>query len=172
MLFQPCVFGCVRYLVPGDGPNRCLTGLGSKHAEVAFVDEYWSHCRKMTILELCTRLRYLERGGASLPLPQSSSHPSGCQVRTTSSSCTGGLRVIVVANPPGNQHLGDHLSSCAPQPVELPKERPLGPLQSAYQWYLSKLLPTTGRRSLHQRGSFLERKIPEKNPEMRDSGNA
>ncbi len=29
----------------GDGHDRCLTCLGSKHAEVAFVDESSSHCR-------------------------------------------------------------------------------------------------------------------------------
>ncbi len=36
----------------GDGHDRCLTCLGSKHAEVAFVDEASSHGGKMIILEL------------------------------------------------------------------------------------------------------------------------
>ncbi len=49
---HPCVSGCGRYLVPGDGHDRCLTCLGSKHAEVAFVDEASSHGGKMIILEL------------------------------------------------------------------------------------------------------------------------
>ncbi len=49
---HPCVSGCGRYLVPGDGHDHCLTCLGSKHAEVAFVDEASSHGGKMIILEL------------------------------------------------------------------------------------------------------------------------
>ncbi len=38
--------------MPGDGHDHCLTCLGSKHAEVAFVDEASSHGGKMIILEL------------------------------------------------------------------------------------------------------------------------
>lgn len=44
MPFHPCVSGCGHYLAPGDGHNRCLTCLGVKHAEAAFVDESCSHC--------------------------------------------------------------------------------------------------------------------------------
>ncbi len=55
-----------------------------------------------------------QRGGALLPLPRSGSRHGCSQARTTSGSGTGGLRVTVVANPPGNQPLRDHRSSCAP----------------------------------------------------------
>ncbi len=51
-----------RYLAPGDGYDRCLTCLGSKHAEVAFVDESYSDCGKMIISELRARLCYLDKG--------------------------------------------------------------------------------------------------------------
>ncbi len=44
VLCHPCVSGCGRCLALGDGHNRCLTCLGSKHGEVAFVDESSSHC--------------------------------------------------------------------------------------------------------------------------------
>ncbi len=87
------------------------------------MDESCFHCGKMTISELRTRLCYLKRGGVPLPLLRSSSRLAGSQARTTSGSGTGGLRVTVMANPPVNQPLGDHRSSCTPQPVELPKER-------------------------------------------------
>ncbi len=66
---------------------------------------------------------YLHRGRALLPLPQSSVRPGGSQARTTSGSSMGVLSVTVVANPPGNQPSGDHRSSSASQPVELPKVR-------------------------------------------------
>ncbi len=39
-----CVSECGRCLALGDGHDHCLTCLGSKHAEVAFVDESSSHC--------------------------------------------------------------------------------------------------------------------------------
>ncbi len=41
---HPCVSGCDRSLALGDGHDRCLMCLDSKHAEVAFVDESSSHC--------------------------------------------------------------------------------------------------------------------------------
>ncbi len=59
---HPCVSGCGCYLVPGDGHDRCLKCLGSKHAEVEFMDESSSHCGKMIISELWARLRYLNKG--------------------------------------------------------------------------------------------------------------
>ncbi len=39
MTFHSCLSGCGCYLAPADGRDRCLMCLGSKHAEVAFVDE-------------------------------------------------------------------------------------------------------------------------------------
>uniref|UniRef100_A0A673GR39 non-specific serine/threonine protein kinase n=1 Tax=Sinocyclocheilus rhinocerous TaxID=307959 RepID=A0A673GR39_9TELE len=71
----------------------------------------------MTILELRARLRFLQGGGAPLPLPRSSVCSGGSQAWTTSGSSTGGLRVTVVANPSGNQPSGDHHSSSASQPA-------------------------------------------------------
>lgn len=38
-LFKDAISGCGRYLVPGDGQDRCLMCLGIKHAKVAFVDD-------------------------------------------------------------------------------------------------------------------------------------
>ncbi len=140
MPFHLCVSGCGRYLAPGDGHDRCLMCLGTKHT---LADESCSHCGKMTISELRTRLRYLQGGGAPLPLP-----------RSTSGSSTGGLRVTVVATPPGNQPAGDYRSSSALQPVELPK-----PSSKSIPRYPSVLLPTTGCQSLHRRESSPERKI-------------
>ena len=123
MPFHPCVSGCGRYLATGDGHDRCLTCLGVKHAEVAFVDESCSHCGKMTVSELRARLRYLQGGGVPLPLLRSGTRSGGRQTSTTSGSSTGGLRVTVVANPAGNQPSGDHRSSCTSDPVEQPTER-------------------------------------------------
>ncbi len=96
-----------------------------------------------------------QRGGALLPLPRSGSR-SGCrQTRTTSGGGTGGLRITVVANPPGN-----HRSSCTPKPVELPVER-AGPSTRGVPAVSLVLLPMTGCRSLHRRvsWSFLGKKI-------------
>ncbi len=101
-----------------------------------------------------------QRGGALLPLPRSSSR-SGCrQTRTTSGGGTGGLRITVVANPPGNQPSRDHHSSCTPKPVELPVER-AGPSTRGIPAVSLVLLPMTGCRSLHRRvsWSFLGKKI-------------
>uniref|UniRef100_A0A671T7S4 E3 SUMO-protein ligase PIAS1-like n=1 Tax=Sinocyclocheilus anshuiensis TaxID=1608454 RepID=A0A671T7S4_9TELE len=52
MSYHPCVSGCGCYLAPGDGHDRCLSCLGTKHAEGAFVDDSCSHCGGMTISEL------------------------------------------------------------------------------------------------------------------------
>ncbi len=101
-----------------------------------------------------------QRGGALLPLPRSGSR-SGCrQTRTTSGGGTGGLRITVVANPPGNQPSRDHHSSCTPKPVELPVER-AGPSTRGVPAVSLVLLPMTGCRSLHRRvsWSFLGKKI-------------
>ncbi len=94
-----------------------------------------------------------QRGGALLPLPRSGSR-SGCrQTRTTSGGGTGGLRITVVANPPGNQPSRDHHSSCTPKPVELPVER-AGPSTRGVPAVSLVLLPMTGCRSLHRRVSW------------------
>ncbi len=119
-----------------------------------------------------------QRGGALLPLPRSGSR-SGCrQTRTTSGGGTGGLRITVVANPPGNQPSRDHRSSCTPKPVELPVER-AGPSTRGVPAVSLVLLPMTGCRSLHRRvsWSFLGKRfgcaaatavaMPESDPESR-----
>ncbi len=62
-----------------------------------------------------------QRGGALLS-PSRSNFCPGCR-QSTSGGSTGGLRITVVANPPGNQPSRDHHSSCTLQPVELPMER-------------------------------------------------
>lgn len=120
-----------------------------------FVDESCSHCGKMTISELQAKCHYLKRGGAPLPLPQSSSRHGGIKVGPTSGSSTGGLRVTVMANPPGNQPSRDHRSSC-----ELPKEC-VAPSTRSVPAVSLALLPTTGCKLLPRRvsRSFLERKI-------------
>ncbi len=101
-----------------------------------------------------------QRGGALLPLPRSGSR-SGCrQTRTSSGGGTDGLRITVVANPPGNQPSRDHCSSCTPKPVELPVER-AEPSTRGVPAVSLVLLPMTGCRSLHRRvsWSFLGKKI-------------
>lgn len=57
MSYHLCVSGCDRCLVPQDGHVRCLTCLGIKHTEEAFVDGACSLCGDMTILELHKRLK-------------------------------------------------------------------------------------------------------------------
>ncbi len=74
MTFYLCVSGCGRYLAPRDGHERCITCLGLAHAEAAFVDESCTHCGRMTISELRSRLQLLQRGGVPVPLPRSSPH--------------------------------------------------------------------------------------------------
>ncbi len=124
---HPCVFGCSRCLALGDGHDRCLTCLGSKHAEVAFVDESSSHCNAH--LGVAARLRYLDKGAELLP-PSRSSSRSGCrQARSTSGGSTGGLRITVVANPQGTIAplvLRNQLSC---------QWNVLGPLKGVYQQY-------------------------------------
>ncbi len=99
-------------------------------------------------------------GQAPLPPPRSGSRPGCSQARNTSGGDMGGLKVIVVANPPGNQPSRDHRSSCAPQPVELPMEL-AGPSTRSVPAVSLVLLSMTGCRSLLRRvsRSFLERKI-------------
>lgn len=97
MSFHLCVSGCSRYLVPDDSHNHCLTCLGIGHAEAAFVDESCSHCGRMTISVLQSRLQYLRRGGVPLPMPRSRSS-SVPQKRATSVNSQGDLRVTVGAN--------------------------------------------------------------------------
>ncbi|XDV26483.1 hypothetical protein PO909_030196 [Leuciscus waleckii] len=70
-----CVSGCDRYLGLRDGHERCIACLGLRdgherciaclgieHAEAAFVDESCTHCGRMTILELRSRLSFLQMG--------------------------------------------------------------------------------------------------------------
>ncbi len=115
MTFYLCVSGCGRYLEPGDGHERCIACLGLVHAEAAFVDESCTHCGKMTISELRSRLQLLQRGGVPVPLPRSNPPQ-----RVAASGGTGDLRITVSALPSGNQ---PPRNTCTPQPVELPGER-------------------------------------------------
>ncbi len=118
MTFYLCVSGCGRYLAPRDGHECCIACLGLAHAEAAFVDESCTHCGKMTVSELRSRLQFLQRGGVPVPLPHSD--PSQ---RVAASGSTGDLRITVSALPSGNQPPRNPHSSCTPQPVELPGER-------------------------------------------------
>ncbi len=93
-----------------------------------------------------------QRGRALLPPSLSSSRPGCRQSRSTSGVSTGGLRITVVANPPGNQPPRDHCSSCAPQPVELPMEC-AGPSTMSIPAVSLALLSMTGCRLLHRRVS-------------------
>ncbi len=118
MTFYLCVSGCGRYLAPRDGHERCIACLGLAHAEAAFVDESCTHCGKMTISELRSRLQLLQRGGVPVPLPRSNPPQ-----RVAVSGDTGDLRITVSAFPSGNQPPRNPHSSCTPQPAELPEER-------------------------------------------------
>ncbi len=122
MSFHPCVSGCGRYLAPGDGHDRCLSCLGVKHTEAAFVDESCSQCGKMTVAELRTRLRFLQGGGVPVPLPWSRAPPGGSRGGATSGSSRTGLTVTVRNSPPRNQPSRAPLSTGTSQPVELPRE--------------------------------------------------
>ncbi len=118
MTFYLCASGCGCYLAPGDGHERCVACLGLAHAEAAFVDESCTHCGKMTISELRSRLQSLQRGGVPVPLPRSNPPQ-----RVAANGGTGELRITVSALPSGNEPPKNPHSSCTPQPVELPGER-------------------------------------------------
>ncbi len=118
MTFYLCVSGCGRYLAPRDGHERCIACLDLAHTEAAFVDESCTHCGKMTISELRSRLQLLQRGGVPVPLPRSNPPQ-----RVAASGDTGDLRITVSAFPSGNQPPRNPHSSCTPQPAELPEDR-------------------------------------------------
>ncbi len=82
------------------------------------MDESCTHCGRMTISELRSRLQLLQRGGVPVALPRSSPHQ-----RVAASGDTGDLRITVSAFPSGNQPPRNPHSSCTPQPAELPEER-------------------------------------------------
>ncbi|KAL0198781.1 hypothetical protein M9458_007321, partial [Cirrhinus mrigala] len=119
MPFHPCASGCGHYLAPGDGHDCCLTCLGTKHAEAAFVDESCSHCGRMTIGELRTRLHFLQRGGVPVPLPRSSVPPGKRREGATSGGELASLTVTVRNSP--KRKLPPSTSTS--QPVERPKEQ-------------------------------------------------
>ncbi len=108
---HPCVSGCGRCLVLGDGHDRCLTCLGSKHAEVAFMDESSSHCGCSS--RSCGQAPLpQQRGGPLLPPSRSSSRPGCRQARSTSGGSTGDLRITVVENPQGTTLVLRNQLSC------------------------------------------------------------
>ncbi|XDV49855.1 hypothetical protein PO909_019027 [Leuciscus waleckii] len=131
--------------LPGDGHNRCLVCLGIEHAEAAFVDESCTHCGKMTIAELRSRLSFLQRGGVPVPLPRSNPPQ-----RVASGSDMGDLRITVSASPSGNQPPRSPHPSHALQPVEPPLEKPDHPRDDD-----SGPLPPSGVSA-----------VPETDPEM------
>lgn len=88
----------------------CLTCLSQKHAEVTFVDESYTHCGKVTIAILRSRLRYLERGGVLSVIPQSGS--SAGQQRASLLSTQGNLRITVWVSPPGQSLLLYSIAGC------------------------------------------------------------
>ncbi len=112
-----------------------------------------------------------QRGWALLPLPRSGSRSSWRQPRTTSGGGMGGLRVTVVANPPGNQPSRDHCSSQLSCQWNV-----LGPLQGTYQQYpwCSSRRPDVDRYIGGWAGAFwrfgcaaaLPVAMPESDPEM------
>ncbi len=121
MPFRPCVSGCGRYLVPGDGHDRCLLCLGIEHAEAAFVDESCPHCGGMTVAGLRTRLRFLQRGRVPVPLPRSRVPPGGYRGEATSGSSRAGLKVTVRNSPPKTARAPPVTGTSLP--MELPRER-------------------------------------------------
>ncbi len=66
---QLCVSGCSLCLALGDGHDRFLTCLGSKHAEVAFLAESSSHCWCSS--QSCGQTPLPRRRGGALLLPVS-----------------------------------------------------------------------------------------------------
>ncbi len=52
MSFRPCASGCGSFLTSDNGHDRCLTCLGCKHAETAFVDGSCPHCEHMSMATL------------------------------------------------------------------------------------------------------------------------
>ncbi len=102
MTFYLCVSGCGRY----PGAREMVTSAASRvwglaHAEAAFVDESCTHCGRMTISELRSRLQLCKGGGVPVPLPRSNPHQ-----RVAASGDTGDLRITVSAFPRGTNPLG------------------------------------------------------------------
>ncbi len=123
-----CISGYGRCLAPGNGHDRCLTCLGSKHAEVVFVDESSSHCGCSS--RSCGQAPLPRQMGVALLPPSRSSSRPGCrQARSTSGGSTGGLRITVVANPQGDI---TPLALCNQLSCQW---NMLGPLHGAYQQY-------------------------------------
>ncbi len=90
-----------------------------------------------------------------MPLPRSGSR-SGCrQRRTTSGGGTGGLRITVVANPPGNQPSRDHHSSCTPKPVELPVEHAGPSTRGVPAVQCDAVIQAMIEEDVEERGDFL-----------------
>ncbi|XP_073678289.1 uncharacterized protein [Garra rufa] len=129
MPFSPCVSGCGRFLAPGDGHAHCLTCLGLQHAEAAFVDESCPHCGGMTIAELRTRLRFLQRGGVPVPLPRTNVPPGKRRGGVVAGSRGLPGLTVTVRNSPPIPSAGAPPSTDTPSPPGLSGERvgpPLG----------------------------------------------
>lgn len=97
MAFHLYVSGCGHYLAPSDSHDYCLTCLGYKHAEAAFIDEK------------CGVPSVIPHFGFSAPQ------------RTSSVNTEGDLRIVVGALPPGQSPGASH-SSHTSQVVEFPDE--------------------------------------------------
>ncbi len=54
--FRLCASGCGRLLTSDDWHDFCLTCLGHKHAETAFVDWSCPHCEHMSMAMMSLRL--------------------------------------------------------------------------------------------------------------------
>ncbi len=143
MSFHPCVSGCGRYLAPGDGHDRCLSCLGIKHAEAAFVDESCSQCGPDSVsckgagcpcLCLDLGLPLAAAGGALLLAV------AGLVLRWRWGIPLQGTNLRGLLFPPALRSLW----SC--------RRNWLDPLVG-YHWYPLVLPPTIGCRSLHRRVS-------------------
>ncbi|KAL0173210.1 hypothetical protein M9458_033521, partial [Cirrhinus mrigala] len=80
------------FLTSNDGHDRCLTCLGRKRAEAAFVDGSCVHCERMPMATLSSRLSFVKR------LPLASTQPSSVGHKSSSAALVrskGDLRITV-----------------------------------------------------------------------------
>lgn len=99
--------------------TNCLTCLGHKHAETAFVDGSCPHWKNMTMATLRSRLSFLIKEVVTSDVPRAGL--SGIH-KSTSASTEGNMRATTGAFPPGQSPRTSRSSSCLLRPVELPDE--------------------------------------------------